>query len=205
MSERVLHIPAKPFYLVRHGESHGNRFGYPAGSMDTRLTRLGRRQADATAAIIAGLEDKPDILIASTLVRARHTAEAIAGRINTKILIDRHLAEQFYGRHQGVAKARVHADHGKEWWRAPVGGETFDRFAARVVGRMAYWLNRHDGLPMFVGHSGIFAAFGEVYGNNLHNIPNAGAFLFKPSVDHGKIIWRLFHFGDDGLTLYAEL
>lgn len=204
MSERILNIPAKPFYLVRHGESHGNRLHYPTGSMDTRLTRLGRQQADETAAIIAGLDDQPDILISSTLVRARHTAAAIAREIKKPMRVDRLLCEQHYGDYQGLHKTKVHAESGAEWWRNPKAGESFDRFTTRVVGRLAHWLNR-PGLPMFVAHGGVFSAFAAAYGHDLRNIPNAGAFLFDPSVEHGKIIWTLHRLDEQGSSIYAEL
>ena len=206
MSVRTVNMPAKPFYLVRHGESHANGRGYPAGLMDSRLTRLGRDQTRATARMIAGLQQKPDVIISSTMIRARHTAEAIRHLTPLPMKMDRLLSEQFYGLYQGVNRQKVHAESGPEWWRAPKGGEDFNRFTARVTGRIAHWLNRVAGIPMFVGHNGIFTAFGELYGNPMRNIPNAGAFLFEPHVDHGKIVWSLYHFGDDGQErLYCRL
>ncbi len=91
-------FPRKPFYLVRHGESFANRFEYPSGRMDTRLTRLGWDQAREAALIAARLDEKPAVVVASALVRARETAKLIQAGMDCALKIDRHLGEQFYGR-----------------------------------------------------------------------------------------------------------
>lgn len=173
-------FPLKPFYMLRHGESFANRFSYPSGQMDTRLTRIGRAQAQQAAMVMADLPLRPSVLITSTLHRARQTATTVHNVLDCPYKIDRNLAEQHYGDVQGVNKARIHEDSGAEWWRAPQSGERFSNFRRRVLGRMAWWLNRDTGTPLFVGHSGLFTAFGDYYGHSLRGIPNATPFLFEP-------------------------
>lgn len=184
-------FPLKPFYLVRHGESFANRFSYPSGRMDTRLTRAGRAQAQEAAAIMADLPLRPELLITSNLHRARQTATTLHEVLECPYRIDRGLSEQHYGVIQGINKTRAHEDGGAEWWRMPEGGERFSNFRRRVLGRMAWWLHRTPGVPVFVGHSGLFSAFGDYYGHVLRGIPNAGAFLFEPVLGHGHIGWQM--------------
>ena len=145
MKQEARLFPRKPFYLVRHGESFANKFEYPSGSMDTRLTRLGWAQARATAAVAARLTIKPGVIVASQLVRARETATLIHAHMECSLKTDRYLAEQHYGGYQGVSKHRIVAQHGHEiWWKAPQEGESLALFSSRVMGCMGRWLNRYD-------------------------------------------------------------
>lgn len=199
------HIPAKPFYLVRHGESFANKFEYPSGCMDTRLTRLGWAQAREAALIASRLEAKPSIMVASALVRARETAKLIHHYMDCDLKIDRHIGEQHYGAHQGVARHLVHSQYGYDtWWRNPVEGEAFTAFSQRVTNSFSRWLRCYD-LPMFVAHGGLFKAFSHNYGQLIHNIPNAGVFLFEP-VRKGWTLSRIEnHCGENKSVLYSRL
>lgn len=200
------HIPPKPFYLVRHGESFANKFEYPSGRMDTRLTRLGWAQAREAALIASRLEAKPSIMVASALVRARETAKLIHNYIDCDLKIDRHIGEQYYGSYQGTAKHKIRAQYGHEvWWLKPLDGESMPVFSHRVMGSLSRWLARYD-QPMFVGHGGLFTAFGHAYGQHLRGIPNAGVFLFEPSGRKGWNISRIENdSGRNKTVLYCQL
>lgn len=199
-------FPRKPFYLVRHGESFANRFEYPSGRMDTRLTRLGWDQAREAALIAARLDEKPAVVVASALVRARETAKLIQAGMDCALKIDRHLGEQFYGRYQGVSKDRIRAQYGHEiWWMKPLDGESMPAFSHRVMGAMGKWLNRYD-LPMFVAHGGLYTAFGNAFDRHIRGIPNASVFRFEPA---GKNGWNLHWIENKGerneTVLYCRL
>ncbi len=199
-------FPRKPFYLVRHGESFANRFEYPSGRMDTRLTRLGWAQAREAALIAARLDEKPSIMVASALVRARETAKLIQAGVACDLKIDRHLGEQFYGTYQGVSKDRIRAQYGHEiWWVKPLDGEGMPAFSHRVMGAMGKWLNRYD-LPMFVAHGGLYTAFGNAFDRHIRGIPNASVFRFEPT---GKKGWNLHWIENKGAhnetILYCRL
>ncbi len=43
--ETINMIPAKPFYMIRHGQTEANRDLILQGQMDSPLTTLGREQA----------------------------------------------------------------------------------------------------------------------------------------------------------------
>lgn len=203
-------FPRKPFYLVRHGESFANRFEYPSGRMDTRLTRRGRAQAHEAAQIVARLEQQPSVVVASALVRARETARLIhaqmPARAGVGMKIDRHLGEQFYGCYQGVSKERIRAQYGHEiWWMKPLDGEAMPAFTHRIMAAMGKWLNRYD-LPMFVAHGGLYTAFGSAFDRPIRGIPNASVFYFEPA---GKSGWNLHQIENKGgyneTVLYCSL
>ncbi len=73
-------------YLIRHGQAIGavnNTFG------DTSLSRLGIRQAERLRdRLAASHEIKADVLIASTFLRAKETAEIIAPALDLPIIFD---------------------------------------------------------------------------------------------------------------------
>lgn len=199
-------FPRKSFYLVRHGESFANRFEYPSGRMDTRLTRLGWTQARNAAETVSRLEEKPSVVVASALVRARETAKLIHTSMNCDLKIDRHLGEQFYGCYQGVSKQRIRDQHGHEiWWMKPIDGESMSVFSHRVMGAMGKWLNRYD-LPMFVAHGGLYTAFGNAFDRHIRGIPNASVFRFEPVAKNG---WDLHLIENKGgyneTVLYCRL
>ena len=92
----------KKLYFVRHGESEMNATGQFAGTTNTPLTKLGRRQAK-----LAGKKSKDlkiDLIISSPLSRAHDTAKIIAKEVGypeNKIKINPLLAERSYGSMEG--------------------------------------------------------------------------------------------------------
>lgn len=72
----------KKVYFVRHGESEGNAGPLRQGAL-TPLSELGRKQAEMVADRCAKLQSQ--VLISSTLMRAKETAEAISNRTNLSI------------------------------------------------------------------------------------------------------------------------
>ena len=83
--------PAVHLVLIRHAESLHNRDGDRV-NVDSGLTELGWRQAHAVAGWLAE-RYRPDLLLSSSLMRARQTAEVIAARMNLPVVIDDGLAE----------------------------------------------------------------------------------------------------------------
>lgn len=64
------------FYLIRHGESEGNREGLFRGRKDFSLTPLGVRQAKSLAQALSSVEF--DLIVSSPLKRAYETAKIVA-------------------------------------------------------------------------------------------------------------------------------
>jgi broad specificity phosphatase PhoE len=115
--------------VVRHGRTAANASGLLLGRrLDPGLDELGRRQAAALGAALAGASR----VVSSPLRRARETAEALGGAVS----VDERWAEVDYGELDGMPLADVPAE---TWarWRAdpdhtPPGGESLRQLAARV-------------------------------------------------------------------------
>lgn len=93
----------KTIYFVRHGESEANAADLAAGKeLDSPLTENGRAQARQAG---QDLKDKNiELIISSSLIRARETAEIIAdivGYDRQKILTNDDFIERAYGVHSG--------------------------------------------------------------------------------------------------------
>lgn len=87
-------------YVARHGETQWNLENKVCGSTDLPLTEKGLAQAELLAEKVEQI--KPDIIIASPMLRARQTAGAVARRLNMQILTDERLVEQDFGTSEGV-------------------------------------------------------------------------------------------------------
>lgn len=94
-------------YLLRHGETVGNRSGRLQGQLDTPLTRLGLEQADAMGRALSQiLGGPPDHLIASPLGRTKQTAAIVCEHLEVpfdRIELDPRLMEITLGRFDGAA------------------------------------------------------------------------------------------------------
>ena len=66
--------------IVRHGETDWNLDGRIQGQMDIPLNSNGRIQAELCATAINF--EKWDVIVSSTLKRAKETAEIIANKFN---------------------------------------------------------------------------------------------------------------------------
>jgi glucosyl-3-phosphoglycerate phosphatase len=123
--------------LWRHGQTEFNAASRIQGQFDAPLSDLGRRQAAAAALRLAAL--KPDLIVASDLQRAAHTAAALAEVTGLEVALDERLRERHFGEWQGLLLTEV----AERWpdaytrWRAgepapDVGIEEVDDLAKRV-------------------------------------------------------------------------
>lgn len=126
-------------WLARHGETEWNVERRMQGRRESRLTALGRAQAGAMAALLAGHvgDGAPWRLVSSPLGRARETAAAISARTGLPVEIDARLSEIAFGDWEGRLRDEVAALHpeifaGRDWLVSPPGGETYEDVRARV-------------------------------------------------------------------------
>lgn len=89
-------------YLIRHGQTTFNVDHIISGQIETDLTALGRQQALEGALKLKNEGVSFDIILCSTLNRAKETAKIIANVINTSIVFDEKLQEFNNGVYEGV-------------------------------------------------------------------------------------------------------
>jgi len=92
--------------LIRHGETVWNREGRWQGHLDSELTPVGLRQAEAVARRLARVDFVA--LYSSDLGRARRTAECIAAASGRPLQTDSGLRERALGVFQGLRLDEIH-------------------------------------------------------------------------------------------------
>ena len=156
MSERRL-------LLVRHGVTAWNREGRFQGHLDPPLSDTGQREAALLATRIAADGAlRPTRIMASSLSRARQTADAIAGAVGVGVEADVRLIEIGQGEWEGRTHAELEledAERYREWRsgagiRQPPGGEPIAD-ADRRVRALLDDLAANDRWPVcLVSHGG---------------------------------------------------
>lgn len=202
-------------YLIRHGEAVANVEPMVAGMLgDAGLTKLGVAQAEAlrdrlaTTGMIAA-----DVLIASTLPRARQTAEIIQPAIGLPITFDDDVQEMRVGEADGLSVAELKARYGLPDFRvdpfqliAP-GGENWPLFTVRVGTALSRITTEHAGQTIVVVcHGGVIdASFLYFFGMPSMTLPQAELYTHNTSITQwlrnervGELArWRLVRYNDD--------
>ena len=115
-------------YLVRHGRTDANAKGLLQGRLDPPLDAVGRKQADAIAAMIGDVDE----VISSSLTRAVETA----AYFDRDVVIDDRWIELAYGEYEGVPAGEVPPEVWQSWKTNPLfatkGGESFGALDHRV-------------------------------------------------------------------------
>jgi probable phosphoglycerate mutase len=152
--------------LIRHGETAWNAERRLQGHLDIPLNPEGERQAGLLAAALAC--EPLDVLVSSDLMRARQTAQAIAGLRGMPLQIDPGLRERCYGGFEGLLYSEIEQRFPREFaaWQArdvdavlPPGancGESFRAFFARATGAILALAAAHPGKTIaLVAHGGV--------------------------------------------------
>ena len=112
----------KEIVFVRHAESQANRDGIWNGRMDGPLSEVGQESLEALGRRLS--RQHFDVIVSSSLSRARRTAEAFA----RDIVVDDEFVEIDLGRWEGMPFEEVRSKHGEELKKAvttgslPMGG-----------------------------------------------------------------------------------
>ena len=92
-------------YIIRHGQTNWNRKGRIQGKTDIELNEEGIEQAKEARKI---LEEYPiDMIVSSTLKRARKTAEIINESKKVPILFKEALEERGFGEFEGKTREEI--------------------------------------------------------------------------------------------------
>lgn len=198
-------------YLIRHGESTRQ-----VGEIlrDEGLTPLGIRQAEHLRDRLAGTQEiQADVLIASTLPRARQTAEIIAPALDLPIIFDDEVQELRDGEAEGM-----HIDEFTEKYGRPdftnnpfrpiaPGGENWGQFTLRVATSLDRITREYEGKSIvIVCHGGIIdSSFLYFFGMNSFSLLQTRFLTQNTSITYWRkdnrksssANWRLVRYNDD--------
>lgn len=116
------------FFLTRHGETQWNKIGKFQGQLDSPLTDKGYQQAHAIAELLSS--KSINLIVSSTLARAKTTAETCQLALNCPLSLKSALIERNFGDWQGEfiegvqKKANYHAIFHQVNHIAPANGES---------------------------------------------------------------------------------
>ena len=121
-------------YVARHGQTAWNALNKTCGTTDLPLNELGLQQAEELADKVENLGI--DLIIASTLIRAQQTAEAVSRRIGVPVITDPRIVEQNYGIYEGKDRKDPGFLENKRHFAYcyPGGGESMMDVAYRIFG-----------------------------------------------------------------------
>jgi len=148
--------------LLRHGQSPLSVERRYSGRGNPELTREGLEQAAAAATALAARHvgtagGNIRAVVSSPLMRARQTAEPVAGVLGLGVTVDERLTETDFGAWEGLTFSEAaQRDPGvhRAWLGdssvSPPGGESFDVVAQRVDAALGDLLRRFPGQTVAV-------------------------------------------------------
>jgi probable phosphoglycerate mutase len=155
-------MQATRIIAVRHGETAWNVDTRLQGHLDIALNPKGLWQAEQVARALA---DEPiDAIYASDLLRAWHTAVAIAQTTAAPLVASQNLRERCFGSFEGKTYAELEVHWPKEAlrWRqrvpdwAPPGGESLLALRERISSTVDALAAQHvGGQVVLVAHGGV--------------------------------------------------
>ena len=161
--------------LVRHGQSEWNAVGRWQGQADPPLSDLGRQQARQAASAVGAV----DVIVASDLERAAHTAAIISEVLGVgPIIIEPLLRERSAGEWSGLTRAEIDeawpgylAEH-----RRPPGFEPDDELLERTRAGLDLVHHTYEGADaLVVTHGGVVYALEADAGRPFERLPNLGS------------------------------
>ena len=199
--------PRTPFWGARDGQTAYNVERRLQAQRESRLTELGRRQADGTGRALAAMGLAFDACYCSPLRRARETAELVAVRLGLRPIPDPRLQEWCLGQGEGLLWDEAAAEFPQlallnrrdDPELGLPGGETRRQLWTRVGEALEELAARHAGQRLLlVSHGGaIRAMFHHVCGDVpahawLPQVDNASLSRFE----HRGDAWRLLSFNE---------
>lgn len=174
-------------YFMRHGESEANAQAMCAGQSDSTLTNRGILQAHQAGVAFAKAGLRPDIIIASPLIRALHSAREFARVLDfpeDNIIVDPDITERYCGDYEG--------NPSPSWidlTQADLEANRVESEASMTerANRFLETLKQYDGkLVLIASHDqfgrSLIAAANNRAKDNITDLPNARPFpLYTPA------------------------
>lgn len=164
--------------MIRHGESEANLARVMAGSLDSPLTALGRKQADQARVVVEHLALKPKLIVHSNLQRAKDTAAIINTNLDIPMIEDPDIAEIHVGDFEGVPWEQCASFRD---WIDPPNGETFQQFFDRIKRAKKKHLGSNNDPVLIVCHGGVFKALWKMHGRAMPGVKNCHLHEFTPA------------------------
>ncbi|MCG7407204.1 histidine phosphatase family protein [Paenibacillus sp. ACRRX] len=143
------------FGIIRHGSTPWNKEGRAQGNSDISLDEAGERDAHLLGERLC-LETW-DLIVSSSLLRAKQTAEIIQGKFGSiPLLLDDRLREASGGQIEGTTEAERVAKWGLKWWEIDLGMESKESVVARGMSAFEVLLREHYGKNVLVVSHGAF-------------------------------------------------
>ncbi|WP_138495502.1 histidine phosphatase family protein [Paenibacillus pinistramenti] len=140
--------------LIRHGSTIWNKSGRVQGLTDNPLDEDGRREARMLGLWLSG--QKWDRIYSSDLLRARETAEIIAGELGIdKVETDPRLRELYAGQIEGTTEEERRSKWGTGWKSLDLGLEPPDTGMERGAACIAEIADRHEGEHILIVSHGV--------------------------------------------------
>lgn len=197
-------------YMIRHGQSYVNLPDWPHGNTDEGLTDLGQRQAAALANWLPQHIPHIDVLYASTMKRAKETAEPLAAAYGLDIQFDDRLREIGNNRHDHTPWPSDNLPNYGDFWGSErpfssitpdhEGGESMMHFRVRIGMFIEELIEKHRGeIVVAVCHGGVI----ELTFDHIFNIgpfrrcevwsKNTGIAHFEYVEHPQREMWRLYY------------
>ena len=146
-------------FIIRHGQTHWNVQGRLQGSSDVELNDQGLEQARRTALSLVGAVQPDAVVVASPLVRARMTGQAVADALGVTLVVDERITERDYGVWEGLTTEEAHLydpEQAEIWQHGDEphveGYESHELVAARMRAALDEWRARVPGDIIFATH-----------------------------------------------------
>jgi len=210
-------------YLIRHGEAHSNVEPYVMGGEKgcTGLTDRGFAQVRALARRLESGTITIDVLYASTLLRARQTAELVAEALRVPIHWEDDLHELRPGEADGMTfpEARNKYPSIQHFFNdlyTPIspGGESWAAFQFRTSAMLNAIIARHQGQRIaVVAHGGVIeVSFLHLIGlgpqtraRNAFHVRNTAITHWRHVEINGRAEWQLICHNDHHHLLEERL
>ena len=157
-------------YLVRHGETLGNRGGIIQGQIPGKLSEDGIIQVNRIAKRLQ--HEKFDCIYSSDLARAADTARGIHRyHLHTPLVFVKELRERNFGPYEGKVSKEV----GLDWENLPPEVESTEAMEKRMKSHLdKAYATYPDGSILFVSHGGALNALFHAITNRA---PDETSFL----------------------------
>ncbi len=168
----------REFWFLRHGQTDWNLDNLAQGRTDIALNAAGVAQARAAAASLRGRGISR--IHASTLMRARVTAEIVGHALDLPVATDPDLQEVAFGAREGQVMLAPWFGAWVAGQATPEGAESFAEVTARAVAAVNRSLAA-PGLCLIVAHGGMFRGLRAAMGLDPGmRIANGVALLCRP-------------------------